>query len=162
MKNLVGSRPIAICVARAPGQKRSNSASLGSTASHPKAMLCVGGAGTGLGTVAVGDNTKGESQPHCRTLTRPPTALVHAPPQSGPPTWRKGSVAASSTLQRVLPREVTHARPSSHIPLLRAEDGWQRVQLHLLVNIRTPGPRGQGLVSSQPRPGFVFSRRQTT
>ena len=42
------------------------------------------------------------------------------PPQSGSPTWGKGAVTASSTLQRALPREVTHVRPKSHIPLLRA------------------------------------------
>ena len=54
-----------ICVARAPGQKRSNSAPLGSTAFHPKGMLRVWGAWIGLETDAVGGNPKGESQPYC-------------------------------------------------------------------------------------------------
>ena len=57
---------MAIYVARAPGQKRSNSAPLGSTASHPKGMLCFRGAWIRLGTDAVGGNPKGESQPYCR------------------------------------------------------------------------------------------------
>ena len=67
----VGSRPIVIYVARAPGQKRSNSAPLDSTAFHPKGMLGVSGAWIGLGTDAVGGNPKGESQPYCTTLPRP-------------------------------------------------------------------------------------------
>ena len=67
-KNSVGSRPIAIYVARAPGQKRSKSEPLGSTASHPKGMLCVWGAWIGLGTDAIGGNPKGESQPYCKML----------------------------------------------------------------------------------------------
>ena len=54
-----------IYVARAPGQKRSNSAPLGSTAFHSKGMLCVEGAWIRLGTDAVGGNRKGESQPYC-------------------------------------------------------------------------------------------------
>ena len=70
-KNSVGSRPIAIYVARAPGQKRSNSAPLRSTASHPKGMLCLWGAWIGLGTDAVGGTPKGESQPYCTPLPRP-------------------------------------------------------------------------------------------
>ena len=41
-------------------------------------------------------------------LAHPPTALVHVPPKSGSPIWEKGSAAASTTLHRVLPREVTH------------------------------------------------------
>ena len=61
---------MAIYVARAPGQKRSNSAPLGSTASHPKGMLCVCGAWIGLGTDAVGGNPKGENQPYCTPLPR--------------------------------------------------------------------------------------------
>ena len=75
-----------------------------------------------------------------------PTALLHVPPQGGSPTWGKGAVAASSTLQRVLPREVTHVRPKSHIPLLRADDTCGRVPPHILINLRIPGPRG-------PEPG---------
>ena len=77
-------------------------------------------------------------------LGHPPTALVDVPPQSGSPMWEKGSVTASSTLHRVLLREVTHGRPGSHLPLLWADDtsGW--VALHLLINLRILGPRGQG------------------
>ena len=73
-----------------------------------------------------------------------PTAVCHVPPQSGFPMWEKGSVAASSTFQRVLPREVTHVRPRSLIPLLWLDDmsGW--VPQHLLINLRIPRPRGQG------------------
>ena len=79
-------------------------------------------------------------------FAHPPTALLPVPPQSGSPTWGKGAVAASSTLQRVLPREVTHVRPKSHIPLLRADDTWGRVPSHILINLRILGPRG-------PEPG---------
>ena len=63
-----------------------------------------------------------------------------------PNIWGKGAVAASSTLQRVLPREVTHVRPKSHIPLLRADDTWGRVPPHILINLQILGPRG-------PEPG---------
>ena len=76
-------------------------------------------------------------------FAHPPTALLHVPPQSGSPTWGKGAVAASSTLQRVLPREVTHVRPKSHIPLPRADDTWGRVPPHILINLRILGPRGR-------------------
>ena len=58
-------------------------------------------------------------------------------------TWGKGTVAASSTLQRVMPREVTHVRPKSYIPLLRADDMWGRVPSHILINLRILGPRGR-------------------
>ena len=75
-----------------------------------------------------------------------PTAVLHVSPQSGSPTWGKGAVAASSTLQRVLPREVTHVRPESDIPLLWADDTCGRVPLHILINVRILGPRG-------PEPG---------
>ena len=51
-------------------------------------------------------------------------ALLHVPPQSGAPTWGKGAAAASSTLLRVLPREVTEVPPKSHTPLLRANNTW--------------------------------------
>ena len=67
-KNSVGSLPIAIYVTRAPGQKRSTSAPLGSTAFHPNGKLCVWGAWIGLGTDAVGGDPKRESQPYCTTL----------------------------------------------------------------------------------------------
>ena len=62
------------------------------------------------------------------------------PPQTGSPMWERGAVAASSTLHRVLPREVTYVRPRSHIPLLWADDtgGW--VPSHVLTNLRIPGP----------------------
>ena len=70
----------------------------------------------------------------------PPTALLLVPPQSGSPTWGKGAVAASSAPQQVLPREVTHVRPRSHIPLLRADDTWGRVPSHILINLRILGP----------------------
>ena len=76
-------------------------------------------------------------------FAHPPTALLHVPPQSGSPTWGKGAVAASSTLQRVLPREVTHVRPKSDIPLLWADDTWGRVPSHILINLRILGPRGR-------------------
>ena len=76
-------------------------------------------------------------------FAHPPTALLHMPPQSGSPTRGKGAVAASITLQRVLPREVTHVRPKSHIPLLRADDTWGRVESHILINLRILGPRGR-------------------
>ena len=59
--------------------------------------------------------------------------------QSGSPTWGKGAVAESSTLLRVLPREVIHVRPKSHIPLLRANDTWGMVPLHILINLRLWG-----------------------
>ena len=62
---------MAICVARTPGQKRSNSAPLGSTASHSKGILCLLGAWIGLGTDAMGGNPKGERQPYCTPLRRP-------------------------------------------------------------------------------------------
>ena len=94
-------------------------------------------------------------------FAHPPTALLHMPPQSGSPTWGKGSVAASSTLQRVLPREVTHVRLKSHIPPLRANDTWGRVPSHLLINLRILGSRGRSL-SCSPPPGLVFSRCETT
>ena len=58
--------------------------------------------------------------------------------------WEKGSVAASSTLHRVLPREVTHVQPRSNIPLLWPDDIWGWLPLHLLINLRILGPRGQG------------------
>ena len=76
-------------------------------------------------------------------FAHPPTAPLHVPPQSGSPTWGKGAVAASSTLQRVLPREVTHARPKSYIPLLRGDNTWGRVPLHILINLWILGPRGR-------------------
>ena len=68
-------------------------------------------------------------------LAHPPTVLRHVPPQSGSPMARKGSVAASSTLLRVLPKEVTHSQPTSHIPLLWAADMSGSVRSHLLVNL---------------------------
>ena len=74
-----------------------------------------------------------------------PTALVHVLPQSGSPMWAKSAVAASSTLQQVLPREVSHVRPRSHIPLLWAEDTWGRVPSHLVITHQIPGPRAGGL-----------------
>ena len=55
-------------------------------------------------------------------FAHPPTALLHVPPQSGSPTWGRCTVAASSTLLRVLPREVTHVGPKSQIPLLWADN----------------------------------------
>ena len=76
-------------------------------------------------------------------FAHPPTALLHVPPQSGSTTWGKGAVATSSTLQRVLPREVTHGRPKSHIPLLLADDTSGRVPLHILINLRILGARGR-------------------
>ena len=79
-------------------------------------------------------------------FAHPPAALLHVPPQSGSPIWGKGAVAASSTLQRVLPREVTHVRPKSYLPLLRADDTWGRVPSHIFINLRILGPRG-------PEPG---------
>ena len=72
------------------------------------------------------------------------------PPQSGSPTWGKGAVAASNNLQRVLPREVTHVRPKSDLPLLRADDNWGRVPSHILINLQAPPP------------GLVFNRREAT
>ena len=68
--------------------------------------------------------------------------LLHVPQQSGSPTWGKGAVAESSTLQRVLLSEVTHVRPKSDIPLLRADDTWGRVPSHIFINLRSLGPRG--------------------
>ena len=73
------------------------------------------------------------------------TALLHVPPQSGSPMWGKGSVAASITLLRVLPTEVTHVPPRSYIPLLWADYTWGWVPSHLLINLRIPGPTVQGL-----------------
>ena len=78
-------------------------------------------------------------------FAHPPTALLQVPPQSGSPTWGKGAVAASSTLQRVLPREVTHVRPKSHIPLLQADDTWGRVPPHIFINLWILVPRGREL-----------------
>ena len=77
-----------------------------------------------------------------RGFCSPTHALLHVPPQSGFPTWGKGAVAARSTLLRVLPRGVTHVRPKSHIPLLRADDTWGSVPSHVLVNLRILGSRG--------------------
>ena len=79
-------------------------------------------------------------------FAHPPTALLQVPPQSSSRTWGKGAVAASSTLLRVLPREVTHVRPKSHTPLLRADDTWGRVPSHILINLQILGPR-------RPEPG---------
>ena len=56
----------------------------------------------------------------------------------------KGSVAASGTLHCVLAREVTNVRPKSQIPLIWADATWGWVPSHLLINLRSPGPRGQG------------------
>ena len=78
-------------------------------------------------------------------FSHPPTALIHVLTQSGSPMWEKGCIAASSTLLRVLPREVTYVlRPRSHIPLLWPNDTWGWVPSHLLINLRFQGPRGQG------------------
>ena len=59
--------------------------------------------------------------------------------------WEEGSVAVSNTLNQVLPREVTHVRPRSYIPLLWADDTWGWVLLHLLIDLRILWRRGQGL-----------------
>ena len=75
-------------------------------------------------------------------FAHPPRALLHVHPQGGSPNRQKGSVAVSSTLHRVLPKEVTNVRPKSHIPLLRADDTWGRVPSHVLVNVRILGSRG--------------------
>ena len=58
----------------------------------------------------------------CKGAFAQQPTLLHAIPQSGSPMWGKRSVAASSTLLRVLPREVTNVRRRSHIPLLWADD----------------------------------------
>ena len=87
-------------------------------------------------------------------LSSPPQALLHVPPQSGSPTRGKGAVAASITLQRVLPREVTEVRQTSHSVVLRAHDTWGRVPLHLLIHVKIPGTRGRGRVFSQPHLGW--------
>ena len=76
-------------------------------------------------------------------LAQPPAALVHVLPQSGSPMWQMGAVPGSSTLHRVLPREVTNVRPGYHIPLSWADDTWGSVPLPLLINLQILGPRGQ-------------------
>ena len=58
--------------------------------------------------------------------------------------WEEGSVAASTTLHRVLPREVTHVRRRSHIPLSCVDDTWGWVPLHLLINLWILVRRAQG------------------
>ena len=106
---------------------------------------------------------KGSYQGDC---AHSPMAVRHVPPESGSLIWGKGSVAGSSILHWVLPREVTHARPRSHIPLLWADDTWGRVASHLPINLPIPGPRRQdrarGLVLQAPPPGLVFSTGETT
>ena len=92
-----------------------------------------GGTGDGGGR---GGLTKGLLLTHPRPYCR-------FPPQSGSPTWAKGAVAASSTLQRVLPRKVTHVRPKAHIPLFRADDTWGSVPSHILINLQILGPKGR-------------------
>ena len=49
--------------------------------------------------------------------------------ESGAPMWEKGSVAAGSTIHRVLPGEGIHVRPRSHIPVLQAT-GRSLARLH--------------------------------
>ena len=58
--------------------------------------------------------------------------------------WQKDWVAASSTLHRVLPREVTHVRPISHFPLLWADDAWGWVPSHLPIHLWILGSKGHG------------------
>ena len=98
----------------------------------------------GTGVAPPGGLTKGllltHTQPYCT-----------CPHKAPPPKWGKGAVAASSTLQRVLPREVTHVRPKSYIPFLRADDTWGRVPSHILINLRILGPRGWE-PGQRPRP----------
>ena len=77
-------------------------------------------------------------------FVHPPAALRQVPPQSGSPMWGNDSVAASSTLQRVPPREVTHDPPTSHIPP------------HPLINLRILGPSGQGL-GQRPSPAGALT-----
>ena len=84
---------------------------------------------------------------HNSTAPEDITQGSRGPPQSGSLTWEKGTVAASSTLQRVLPTEVTHVRPRSHISLFWDDDTWGRVPLHLLINLPIPGLKGPGTVS---------------
>ena len=101
-----------------------------------------------------------------RGFAHPATAILHVPPQSGSPTWGKGVVAASSTLQLVLPREVTHVRPKYHIPLLRADDTWGRVHRTSSLTSGFWGPgagsQAKGPVLQAPPLWFVFSRREAT
>ena len=95
-------------------------------------------------------------------FAQPSSALLQVPPQSRSPTWGKGSDAASSTQQWVLPREVSHVRLKSHIPVLRADDTWGRVPSHLFINLHIPGPRGRLLCLGNHKAWVVFSRRETT
>ena len=84
---------------------------------------------------------KGTYQAH---FAHPHMVLLHVPPQSAPPMTGKESVAASSTLLRVLPGVVTHVRSTSQIPLPPADDTLGCVPSHLPSNLRIPVPNGQG------------------
>ena len=80
---------------------------------------------------------------------RPPTGGEDITwPDQVAPWGRKASSTRkikpqTSNLQRVLPKEVTHVRPKSHTPLLRADDTWGRVPPHIFINLRILGPRGR-------------------
>ena len=99
-------------------------------------------------------------------FAHPPRALLHVPPQSGSPSCGKGAVAASSTLQRVLPREVTHVRPKSYISHLRGmiRGGGSHRTSSSTSGFWGPGAGSQAKspVLQAPPPGLVFSRREGT
>ena len=111
-------------------------------------MLKFGGYDLALVVREVGRSTRDWGGPaggsYQGAFAQPPTALLHVPAQSSSPTWGKGAVAASSTLPRVLPGDVTHVRPKSHNPLLRADDTWGRIPSHILINLPDSGAQGPG------------------
>ena len=94
-------------------------------------------------------------------LAHPPTALRLVLPQRGSPSWGKGLLTASSSLQRVLRREVALVRPRAHIPLLVADDTGGRVPWHPVINLRTMGSKGRSL-SCSPPPGLVLRGGERT